>query len=149
MSNSYASERPTGADAPAPPTTGWVGVVVFAGIMLVSLGIFQVTEGAVALFNKEFYLVTSDGLLLELDYAVWGWTHLLLGLLAVGAGAGVLLGQMWARIVGILIAFLGALLHFLFLAAAPVWVTILIGMDLVIIFALAAHGREVRRDQIN
>ncbi|MFI1996373.1 hypothetical protein [Actinoplanes sp. NPDC020271] len=144
MSNSYASERPTGADAPAPPATGWAGVLVFAGIMLLSLGVFQATEGAVALLHEQAYVVTSEGLLVELDYAVWGWVHLILGLLALAAGTGVFLGWLWARIIGILIAFAGALLHFVFLAASPVWCTILLGMDVLIIFALAAHGRDVR-----
>jgi hypothetical protein len=144
MSSSYASERPTDT-APAPAATGWVGMVVFAGVMLLTLGAFQVTEGAVALLHEEFYLVTPGGLLLELDYVVWGWVHLLLGLFAVAAGAGVLLGRLWARIVGVLITFLGALLHLMFLAAAPLWCTILIGMDVLIIYALTAHGSEVRR----
>ncbi len=145
MSNSYASERPAGADSPAPPATGWAGVVVFAGIMLLSLGVFQASEGVVALVHQEAFLVGSDGLLVELDYAAWGWIHLLLGLLAMAAGTGVLLGWLWARIVGVIIAFLGALLHFVFLAASPVWCTILLGMDVLIIVALCAHGREVRR----
>jgi hypothetical protein len=145
MSNSYASERPAGADSPAPPVTAWAGVVVFAGIMLLSLGLFQMTEGAVALVNEDYYLVTSNGLLLEMEYTAWGWVHLALGLLALVAGTGVLLGRLWARIIGILIAFLGALLHVMFLAASPLWCTILICLDLLIIFGLAAHGRDVRR----
>ncbi len=144
MSNSYASERPTGADAPAPAATSWVSVVVFAGVLLLTLGAFQVTEAAVALYREEFFMVTRNGLVLELDYATWGWTHLVLGLLAVAAGTGVLLGWLWARILGVLITFLGALLHFMFLAASPLWCSILICMDVLIIFALCAHGRDVR-----
>ncbi|AEV84885.1 membrane protein [Actinoplanes sp. SE50] len=147
MSNSYASERPAGADSPAPPATDWTGVVAFAGIMLIALGVFQVTEGAVALHHQEFHLVSPDGLLIETDYRVWGWGHLLLGLIALAGGAGVLLGRLWGRIIGILIAFLGALVHFMFLAAAPLWCTILICTEVLVIFALAVHGRDVRRTQ--
>ena len=143
MGSSYASERPSDT-APAPAAAGWIGVVVFGGIMLLTLGAFQATEGAVALLREEFYLVTSDGLLLELDYTVWGWVHLLLGLLAGAAGAGVLLGLLWARIIGVLLAFLSALVHLTFLPAAPLWCTILIGMDILIIYALTAHGGEIR-----
>jgi hypothetical protein len=145
MSNSYASERPAGADTPAPAASGWVGMVVFAGVMLLTLGAFQVTEGLVALYDEKFYLVTSDGLLLQMDYQVWGWVHLILGLFAVAAGIGVLLGWLWARIIGVLIAFLGTLLHFMFLAASPVWCSILIAMDILVIYALCAHGGEIRR----
>jgi hypothetical protein len=145
MSNSYASERPAGADAPAPAASGWAGIMVFAGVMLLTLGVFQVTEGAVALSDEKFYLVTSDGLLLQLDYAVWGWLHLGLGLLSLIAGTGVLLGRMWGRVIGVLIAFLSALLHFTFLAAQPVWAGLLIAMDILVIYALCAHGSVLRK----
>ena len=144
MSSSYASERPTDA-APAPAATGWIGMVVFGGIMLLALGSFQMIEGAVAIYRDDFYLVTSTGLLLQLEYPVWGWIHLIFGLLAVVAGAGVLAGWLWARIFGVLITFLSALVHMTFLAAYPLWSAILIAMDIVIIYALTVHGGEVRR----
>ncbi|MBB2941293.1 hypothetical protein FB565_000997 [Actinoplanes lutulentus] len=144
MSSSYATERPANT-GPAPDTTGWIGLVVFAGIMMLILGTFQVAEGVTALYREEVYLVTADGHLLDLDYTVWGWVHLVFGLITLASGAGILLGQTWARVTGIIIAGIGALLHFSFLAAAPVWCSILICMDILVIYALAAHGRDVRR----
>src|SRR4051812_10677994 len=84
--------------------TAWVGWVVFSGILMVMLGMFQGVMGLVALFNDEFYLVARSGLVLSLDYTAWGWIHILIGLLAVFGGFGVLLGQMWARIFGIILA---------------------------------------------
>ncbi|GAA4600551.1 uncharacterized protein (DUF983 family) [Actinoplanes octamycinicus] len=146
MSNSsYASERPTGADAPAAPATGWAGMVVFAGVLLLTLGVFQLTEGLVALYEDHFYLVSSDALVLQMSYTTWGWVHVGLGLLSLVAAGGVFLGRIWGRAIGILIAFLGALLHFMFIAAQPVWASILIGMDVLIIYTLAAHGGAVRK----
>ena len=41
----------------APAATGWAGWVVFAGVMLVMLGLFHIIEGLVALFREDFYLV--------------------------------------------------------------------------------------------
>ncbi|BCJ45759.1 hypothetical protein GCM10010168_58210 [Actinoplanes ianthinogenes] len=147
MSNSsYASDRATGSDTPAAPSTGWAGLVVFAGVMLLTLGVFQVTEGLVALFKDDFYHVTQGGLVLQVSYTTWGWLHLGLGLLSLLAATGVFLGRIWGRVIGILIAFLGALLHFMFVAAQPVWAAILIGMDVLIIYTLAAHGGAVRRE---
>lgn len=63
---------------------------------------------------------------------------------AVATGAGMLLGQLWARITGIVITAGAAPVHFSFLPAAPVWCGILIAMELLVIYALAVHGPDVR-----
>ena len=122
----------------------WVGVVVFAGVMLLILGSFQAIEGFVALFRDEFYVVSRSGLVITMDYTAWGWTHLVIGLIAFGAGAGILYGQMWARLLGIIIAVLSALANLAFLPAYPIWSTIVIATDVLVIYALTAHGREIR-----
>ena len=124
--------------------TGWVGLVIFAGVMLVMLGGFQAMEGIVAIIRDEYYLVTRNGLVIDLDYTTWGWIHLVLGLLAAAAGVGIFAGQMWARVLGIVIAVLSALANMAFLAAYPIWATIMIAVDVLVIYALAMHGREVK-----
>jgi hypothetical protein len=145
---SDTQQRPIASDPPyvpsRPQATGWVGFVVFAGVMLMMLGSFQAIEGLVALFRDDYYLVTRNGLLLTMDLSAWGWTHLAIGLIAVGTGIGVLLGQTWARVTGIVIAVLSALANLAFLPAYPIWCTIVIALDVLVIYALAVHGREVR-----
>jgi hypothetical protein len=140
--SSYTDE-PHGSRRRREPT-GWVGFVVFGGIMLLMLGGFQVIEGFVAILKDDYYYVTRNGLLLNLDYTTWGWTHLLIGLIAVAAGVGVLAGQMWARVIGIIIAVISALANIAFLSAYPIWSTIIIATDILVIYALVVHGREVR-----
>lgn len=147
---SETQQRPPASDPPyepvlrRPEATGWVGYVVFAGVMLMMLGGFQAIEGLVAVFRDDYYLVAPSGLLLTMDFAAWGWTHLVLGLVAVGTGVGVLLGQTWARVTGIVVAVLSALANLAFLPAYPIWTTIIIALDVLAIYALAVHGREVR-----
>jgi hypothetical protein len=119
-------------------------MVVFAGTMLLLLGGFQIFQGLVALIRDDFYAVTRTGLLLELDFTAWGWIHLIIGVIAMITGVGVLAGQMWARVVGIVIAGIGALANLAFLSAYPVWSTIMIALDVLAIYALAVHGREAR-----
>jgi hypothetical protein len=121
-------------------------MVLFGGIMMMMVGGFQLIQGFVALFKDDYYLVTRNGLVLNIDYTTWGWTHLLIGLIAVATGIGVLLGQTWARVVGIIIAVLSALANIAFLAAYPIWSTIIIAADVLVIYALAVHGREVTAD---
>lgn len=122
--------------------TAWVGVVLFGGIMMEMVGGFQLIEGLVALFKDEYYLVSPNGLVIEVNYTAWGWTHLLIGLVAIATGIGVMVGKMWARVLGIVIAVVSALVNIAFLSAYPIWSTIIIAMDVLVIYALAVHGRE-------
>ncbi|WP_433829866.1 DUF7144 family membrane protein [Actinoplanes sp. CA-015351] len=124
--------------------SGWVGMVVFAGVMLLMLGGFQIVEGLVALFRDDFYVTTNAGLVIPMDFSAWGWTHLIIGGITLGTGFGILYGQMWARVVGIVIAVFSALANLAFLPAYPIWSTIVIALDVLVIYALTVHGREVR-----
>jgi len=124
--------------------TGWVGWIVFSGILMVMLGTFQALMGAVALFDDDYYIVGHNGLVLSLDYTTWGWVHLTIGIVAVCAGIGVLVAQMWARVTGIILALVSAVANAVFIAASPVWSTIVIVVDILIIYALSVHGREIK-----
>ncbi|MEV4701740.1 DUF7144 family membrane protein [Actinoplanes sp. NPDC049316] len=139
---SYNAEKQYEVASRSGPTA-WVGVVLFGGIMMLMVGCFQVTQGFVALFREDYYLVSPDGLVVQLDYTAWGWTHLVIGLIAVGTAIGVMAGQTWARVLGIVIAAVSALVNVAFLAAYPIWSMIVIVMDVLVIYALAVHGREV------
>jgi hypothetical protein len=119
-------------------------MVVFAGVMLMLEGSFEVMQGFVAFLRDDYYRVSASGLLVPVNYTAWGWAHLIVGIASVGAGIGVLAGQTWARVVGIVIAVLGVLANMAFLSAYPIWSTIVIVIDVLAIYALAAHGREVR-----
>jgi hypothetical protein len=147
--NTGAAQSPVVAEPARHPgndrsePTGWGGWVLFSGVIMVVVGGFQATMGLVALFNDQYFLVTSSGLLVTADYTTWGWVHLVLGAVACAAGYGVIMGQTWARVVGILLAVVSAIVNVGFLAAYPIWSTIVIALDVVIIYALAVHGREV------
>jgi hypothetical protein len=124
--------------------TGWTGWVVFAGLMLVMLGLFQAIEGLVAIFDQGYYLVGSEGLVVNVDYTAWGWVHLILGVLAIAAGFGLIAGNMAARVVGVILAVLSAILNLAFIAAYPVWSIIVIAIDVIVIYAIVVHGRELK-----
>jgi hypothetical protein len=141
--------RPTRASADPgfniQPTqaSGWVGWIIFSGILMIMVGFFQALMGIVALFRDDYYVAVRTGLALSLDFTTWGWVHLVIGIVAVAAGFGVLVGRTWARLLGIVFAVVSALANVLFIAASPVWSTIVITVDILVIYALAVHGREV------
>jgi hypothetical protein len=124
--------------------TGWVGWIIFAGTMLVLVGTFHVIQGLVALFDDGYYLVGKNGLTVNVDYTGWGWTHLIGGIIIIAAGLGLFAGRMWARVVGVVLAGLSAILNFAFIAAYPFWSLTVIALDIFVIYALTAHGREMK-----
>ena len=127
-------------------STGWVGWIFFAAVMLMLMGGFQIIQALVALFDDGFYLVRENGLVVDVDYNLWGWIHLVIGIVAVLGGVGLLAGNMAARILGVGVAFLSALVNLAFISAYPVWSTIIIVLDVVVIFAIVVHGRELKDD---
>jgi hypothetical protein len=134
----------SGAGPAEPQTTGWVGWIVFAGVMMLILGIFHAFQGLIALFQHDYYLVAENGLTIHVNYTGWGWTHLIFGIIVVAAGAALLVGQMWARVVAVVLAVLSAVVNAGFLAAYPVWSAIMIAVDILVIWALTVHGSEMR-----
>jgi hypothetical protein len=127
--------------------SGWaVGFILFAGIMMVMAGCFQFFAGLVALFNDTFYVATRN-YVFQFDATTWGWIHLLLGLVVVLAGFAVMAGRTWGRVVGITLAVLSALANFAFIPYYPFWALTVIALDIFVIWALAAHGRDVAADR--
>ena len=126
--------------------SGWVGWVAFAGIMMVLLGSFHIIDGLIALFNDEYFLVTQSGLAVSADFTTWGWVHLIGGVVVVAAGIAVFTGQIWARTLGVAIAMISAIINLGFLSAFPVWSSIMILIDVLVIWALTVHGGELRED---
>jgi hypothetical protein len=51
---------------------------------------------------------------------------------------------MWARVVGIILAGLSVLANAAFLAADPAWGALSIGIGVLVIYALTAHGDELK-----
>jgi hypothetical protein len=127
-----------------PGPTGWTGWVVFASFMMFLLGAFQTVQGVVALFNDGFYLVTSRNLVVDVNYNVWGWVHLALGVLLMLSGAGVLTGNLAARTVGVILAGLSALANLMFIEAYPFWSVLIITVDVLVVYSLTVHGHELR-----
>lgn len=125
-------------------STAWRGWVVFGGVMLMTLGAFQAIQGLVALFDDGFYLVRPSGLVVDVNYNTWGWTHLLLGAVAIVTGAGLLIGNTAARVVGVVVAVLSAIVNLGFISAYPLWSAIVIAFDVIVIYAIIVHGGELK-----
>jgi hypothetical protein len=124
--------------------TGWAGWAAFAGAMMILLGMFQAIEGLVAIFNSDYYLVGASGLVLSMDFATWGWLHLVIGVVSIGAGFGLMAGNAAARVIAVFFAVISAVANLGFIAAYPVWATVVIAIDVIVIYAIVVHGHELK-----
>lgn len=124
-------------------TSGWaIGFTMFAAIMLLIAGSFQILAGLAGIFENEFYVRTTN-YFLEFDVTAWGWIHLIWGVLVLLAGLGLLQGSLWGRTLGVIAAAGSALINFAFIPYYPVWSILIIAVDVGIIWALTAHGHEI------
>jgi hypothetical protein len=117
------------------------GIVIFAGVMLVTVAAFQILEGIAAVAKDEVF-VTGVEYVYKLDVTTWGWVHIVLGAIGVATGLGLLAGQTWARVTGIALAVIGAVANFAFLPYYPLWTLVLITFYVLVIWALTAQMRH-------
>ena len=139
--DAYSSSGARRADRETSGTA--VGFILFAAIMMIMVGVFQALQGLIGIFENEFYVATRN-YLFQFDATTWGWIHLLVGLLVAFAGWGLLSGRTWARVVGITVVLLSALANFLWLPYYPFWALLLITLDIFVIWAITAHGGDLR-----
>jgi hypothetical protein len=124
--------------------TGWAAWIAFAAVLLAVVGVLQIMQGLTALLDEGVYVVGESGLVLNVDYTVWGWAHMLLGVLAILVAAGLLAGNTLARVVGVVIAMVSAIVNIAFLPAYPWWSALVIVFDVLVIYGLTAHGGEMK-----
>jgi len=141
----HTARRPAPPQPTARPLAGdsSAGLAVFAGIVMLVIGAFQVVIGSSTAFASDFNFAV-DGYALVIPAAVWGWIHLGLGALITAAGIGVLSGARWASFVGVALAAAGALANFVFVPYYPLWSLSTIALDMVAIWALTAAIRRPR-----
>ena len=72
-----------------------------------------------------------------------GWIHLIGGIVILLAGFSILSGAVWARTVGVIVALISAFTSFAWLPWYPIWGIMIIAIDVTVIWALTAHGRDI------
>ncbi len=135
-----AYDQPTGYDEP----TGWTGWIAFAGVMMIIGGALNLFYGIVAVVNDDWVVWTNRGNVV-LDVSEWGWVHIILGAIVLLAGIGVFSGNILARTVGVIVASISLIVNFFYIPVYPLWALIVITLDVLVIWALTAHGGEVRK----
>jgi hypothetical protein len=125
-----------------PPTGGQRSTwIAFAGVMMVILGSLDVLWGLAAILNNEVVVVGGHGALI-FDLTTWGWVQLIVGALVGLTGLGLLVGNEVARVLGIFLLAVNAVLQVVWFTAAPLWAFLMIILDVVIIYQLMVNWAE-------
>ena len=133
------------APHPAPaPSSGWTNWIRFAGVILLVNGIFSVVLALAALVGPNTYYAVTEGDVFLFDAAGWGWWNLIIGAFLILTAFGLFASATWARIVGVVLAVISAVVQLLLVPLQPWWSLIVIAVDVLIIYALIARGDEHR-----
>ena len=140
-----STQAPTPSTTPQGPTgaTGWTGWIGFAAFMMMLSGTLTTTSGFLAVINHNWTMWNNDGVPYGSVYW-WGWWTLLVGLFVIGIGLALLKGSMFARTVAVFVAAGSLISQFVSLNINPLWSIIVVTIDILVIWAVTVHGREMK-----
>ncbi len=120
-------------------TSGWA---LFAGVLLLIAGAFDLFMGIAALRNTHyFYQYTAQGLVVW-DLNGFGWVHVALGSLMIITSFGLFAMMNWARIIALIFVICSAVLEVFWLTTTPFWSLAIIALDVMIIYGLTSGWRQ-------
>jgi|SRR6266508_3351474 len=126
-------------------TSTWSGWIVFAGWLMLIVGMVTSFEGLIAIIRDKYYALTPNQIII-FDMTKWGWFALIWGIVLAGAGLALAAGKGWARWFTIVVASLTVLgqLGWLGSSQYPLWTLTTVGLTVVVLYALIVHWEEAR-----
>jgi hypothetical protein len=131
----------TGYDSYESTGAGWK---LFAGIMILIAGTFNVIDGLRGITNtsqlQSYFPNGNVELPLTNALKTWSWVVLIIGAFMILAGFLIFSGNMFGRVVGVLAASVNAIIQLSYIDHNPFWSFTIIVVDVLIIYGLVAHG---------
>ena len=119
------------------PMVGWI---FFAAVMMLIVGTLDLVEGLIAIFRDKYYVMAPDQIIV-FDTTTWGWIMAIWGVVLILAGLALMRGATWARVLAIFLAAVNLVGQIAWLGGSgnPVWTIVVIGIDVVVLYALTAR----------
>jgi hypothetical protein len=114
------------------------GLILFASVLLVIVGCFNLIYGIAAIANSHVFFANAHYVFGNLR--AWGWITLIIGVLQLLAAAGVVAGNQLARWFAVAVLGLNAIDQMLFIPAYPFWSLVIIAVDVVGLYGLCVYG---------
>lgn len=130
-------QQRSGAEAEADPAGDWR---LFAAFILIFAGVMRLFD---ALWAFRYDGALPEGLQNAVfgdNLTTYGWLYLVVGIVVIVAGIRVLYGGQIARWVGIIGAAIAGLSAVAWLPYYPIWSLLYIGIAMLTVYALVAHG---------
>ena len=132
------------ATTPAPGGAGHrtgsrgYGLVLFASVVLVVTGCFNLIQGIAAAAGSDVFPAHTHFVFANLT--TWGWVTAILGALQLVAAVGVLAANQLFRWFAVVVIGLNAIDQMFFIPADPLWSLAIVAMDVVALYGLCAYG---------
>ena len=118
-----------------------MGWKVFAGIMILIVGTMNVFDGLVGITQVNYINRYTGGQLpVTNNVKTWSWVVLIIGAVMILSAFLIFVGNMFGRVVGIIVASLNALVQLAYLNHNTFWSLTMIIIDVLVIYGLVAHG---------
>ena len=114
------------------------GLILFASILLLVIGFFNMIYGIAAIANSHVFVAHAHYVFANLR--AWGWITLIISVLQLIAAGGILAGNQLARWFAVAVVGLSAIDMMFFVPAYPFWALAIIAMDVVALYGLCAYG---------
>jgi len=114
------------------------GLVLFASVVLVVTGCFNLIQGIAAAAGSQVFHDHAHFVFANLT--TWGWVTAILGALQLVAAVGVLAASQLFRWFAVFVIGLNAVDQMFFIPAYPVWSLAIIALDVVALYGLCAYG---------
>jgi len=130
--------RPVGSTGGRHADGRGYGLVLFAAILLLVAGFFNMIYGIAAIANSHVFV--ADAHYVIGDLRAWGWVTLIISVLLLVAAGGVLAGNQLARWFAVAVVGLNAIDMMFFIPAYPFWALVIIAVDVVALYGLCVYG---------
>ena len=130
--------EPTDARPQMQIRSGWV---TFAAVIAGVVSIYNILSG-IAAISKDDQTEAVSKVLYGIDISAWGWFWLILGIVQLVTAWLIYSRNPIGQMLGLLWAFIAASLSVLMIFVAPIWALVVLGINIIVIYALVAHTEE-------
>ena len=126
------------ATSTTPIRSGWV---TFTGLLAGIVSVYNILSGIAAIAEDETTERLNDALY-GINITAWGWFWLLLGIVQLITAGLIIARNPIGQMLGLLWAFIGASLSVFTIFVAPAWSLVVLGINILVIWALTSHTEE-------
>jgi len=114
---------------------GWL---MFSGLMIFFVGLWNAFEGGIAFFRSAFFAGTP----VFGSLAFWAVVWIATGVFEIGLAMLIMRGNNLARWAGVAVVVASTIIHMLGIVVYPWWSLFVMALDLLILYGLIVHWRE-------